>query len=85
MRLEETLESIREVKQLLAEMPDGPIRRAFDDALPPGLEGISAVEAPRGEVIHYVMTGEDARPVPVASARPDLRQPAGARHLAARG
>jgi Ni,Fe-hydrogenase III large subunit len=34
----------------------------FDAALPPGREGISAVEAPRGEVIHYVMTGEDARP-----------------------
>jgi len=62
VRLEETLESIREVKQLLAEMPDGPIMRTFDEALPPGREGISAVEAPRGEVIHYVMTGDDARP-----------------------
>jgi Ni,Fe-hydrogenase III large subunit/Ni,Fe-hydrogenase III component G len=62
VRLEETLESVRQVKQLLAEMPDGPIMHAFDEALPPGLEGISAVEAPRGEVIHYVMTGEDARP-----------------------
>jgi Ni,Fe-hydrogenase III large subunit/Ni,Fe-hydrogenase III component G len=62
VRLEETLESIRQVKQLLAEMPDGPIMHTFDEALPPGREGISAVEAPRGEVIHYVMTGEDARP-----------------------
>jgi Ni,Fe-hydrogenase III large subunit/Ni,Fe-hydrogenase III component G len=62
VRLEETLESIRQVKQLLAEMPDGPLMCVFDAALPPGREGISAVEAPRGEVIHYVMTGEDARP-----------------------
>jgi Ni,Fe-hydrogenase III large subunit/Ni,Fe-hydrogenase III component G len=62
VRLEETLESIRLVKRLLAEMPDGPIMHTFDEALPPGREGISAVEAPRGEVIHYVMTGEDARP-----------------------
>jgi Ni,Fe-hydrogenase III large subunit/Ni,Fe-hydrogenase III component G len=62
VRLEETLESIRQVKQLLSEMPDGPIMVTFDEALPPGREGISAVEAPRGEVIHYVMTGEDARP-----------------------
>jgi Ni,Fe-hydrogenase III large subunit/Ni,Fe-hydrogenase III component G len=62
VRLEETLESIREVKQLLAEMPDGPIMHTFGEALPPGREGISAVEAPRGEVVHYVMTGEDARP-----------------------
>jgi formate hydrogenlyase subunit 5 len=62
VRLEETLESIREVKQLLAEMPEGPIHVEFTEAIPPGLEGISAVEAPRGEVIHYVLTGEDARP-----------------------
>jgi Ni,Fe-hydrogenase III large subunit len=62
VRLEETLESIRQVKQLLAEMPDGPIMHAFDGPLPPGREGISAVEAPRGEVMHYVMTGDDARP-----------------------
>jgi Ni,Fe-hydrogenase III large subunit/Ni,Fe-hydrogenase III component G len=62
VRLEETLESIRQVKQLLAEMPEGPVMHTFDEALPPGLEGVSAVEAPRGEVIHYVMTGEDARP-----------------------
>ena len=62
VRLEEVLESIRQVKQLLAEMPDGPIMHTFEEALPPGREGISAVEAGRGEVIHYVMTGEDTRP-----------------------
>jgi formate hydrogenlyase subunit 5 len=62
VRLEETLESIRQVRVLLAEMPDGPVRATTKEAIEPGLEGISAVEAPRGEVIHYVMTGEDARP-----------------------
>ena len=62
VRLEEVLESIRQVKQLLAEMPDGPIMHTFEAPLPPGREGISAVEAGRGEVIHYVMTGEEARP-----------------------
>jgi Ni,Fe-hydrogenase III large subunit/Ni,Fe-hydrogenase III component G len=62
VRLEEVLESIRQVKQLLAEMPGGPIMHAFEEPLPPGREGISAVEAGRGEVLHYVMTGEEARP-----------------------
>ncbi len=62
VRLEETLESIRQVRELLAAMPDGAIQASITEAIPPGLEGISAVEAPRGEVIHYVMTGEDARP-----------------------
>ena len=28
------------------------------DGLPAGLEGIGAVEAPRGEVFHYLRTGE---------------------------
>jgi Ni,Fe-hydrogenase III large subunit/Ni,Fe-hydrogenase III component G len=63
VRLEETLESIRQVKALLAQMPDGPIQAMFTEAIPPGLEGISAVEAPRGEVIHYVITGEETRPL----------------------
>ncbi len=62
VRLEETLESVRQVRHLLAEMPDGPVLATITEAIPPGREGISAVEAPRGEVIHYVMTGEDARP-----------------------
>ena len=62
VRLEETLESIRQVRTLLKEMPAGPILAAFEEAIPPGLEGVSAVEAPRGEVIHYVVTGEEARP-----------------------
>jgi Ni,Fe-hydrogenase III large subunit/Ni,Fe-hydrogenase III component G len=62
VRLEETLESIREIKVLLNEMPEGPIQTEIKEPIPPGREGISAVEAPRGEVIHYVMTGENARP-----------------------
>ena len=32
------------------------------EPIPAGREGVSAVEAGRGEAIHYVMTGEDARP-----------------------
>jgi len=62
VRLEETLESIRQIRQLLAELPEGPISVPVNDPIPAGLEAISAVEAPRGEVVHYVVTGEDARP-----------------------
>ena len=62
VRLEEALESIRLVKLLLSEMPDGPIQHTFTEPIPAGREGVSAVEAGRGEVIHYIMTGEDARP-----------------------
>ena len=63
VRLEETLEAIRLVKQLLAEMPEGPLQADIARAPEPGLEGVSAVEAPRGEVIHHVITGEDCRPL----------------------
>jgi Ni,Fe-hydrogenase III large subunit/Ni,Fe-hydrogenase III component G len=62
VRIEETFEAIREIRELLEAMPEGPIQTPISEAIPPGREGISAVEAPRGEVIHYVMTGEDARP-----------------------
>ncbi|MFB3902126.1 MAG: NADH-quinone oxidoreductase subunit C [Acidobacteriota bacterium] len=62
VRLEETLESIRQIRELLAQMPEGPVQARISEAIPPGLEAVSAVEAPRGEVIHYVMTGEEARP-----------------------
>ncbi len=62
VRLEETLESIRQIRELLAQMPEGPLQAPITESIPPGLEAVSAVEAPRGEVIHYVMTGEDTRP-----------------------
>lgn len=62
VRLLETLEAIRQIRTLLAEMPEGPIAAEIREAIPPGREGLSAVEAPRGEVLHYIVTGEDARP-----------------------
>jgi len=62
VRLEETLDSINLVRQALREMPEGPIVAKIDSEIPAGREGICSVEAPRGEVFHYVLTGEDNRP-----------------------
>ncbi len=62
VRLRETIGSIKIVKQCLLEMPDGPIMGDVMDEIPPGREAICCVEAPRGEAIHYVQTGEDNRP-----------------------
>ena len=61
VRLEETLESIRLVRQALEQMPAGDIMADVKE-IPPWREGIAYVEAPRGESIHYVMTGPDNRP-----------------------
>jgi Ni,Fe-hydrogenase III large subunit len=62
VRLHETLESIRLIREGLINLPDGPILAPVEETLPPGKEGITVVEAPRGEAIHYVVTGNDYRP-----------------------
>jgi Ni,Fe-hydrogenase III large subunit len=61
VRIRETIESIKIVRQLLKQMPDGPVMAEFDE-IPPYRVGVSSVEAPRGEVHHYALTGPDNRP-----------------------
>jgi Ni,Fe-hydrogenase III large subunit/Ni,Fe-hydrogenase III component G len=62
VRVEETFESIRLVREALSKIPGGPIMAEITEELPAGCEGVSVVEAPRGEAIHYVITGPDNRP-----------------------
>jgi len=62
VRLKETLVSIEIVREALARMPKGPIQAKIDKPIPAGKVGVSSVEAPRGEVHHFVITGEDSRP-----------------------
>jgi len=61
VRIRETMESIKIVRQLLDKIPGGPVMADFDE-IPPYKVGVSSVEAPRGEVHHYAMTGPDNRP-----------------------
>jgi len=61
VRLRETLESINLVRQTIKLMPNGEIMADVKEILP-WQEGIAYVEAPRGECIHYVITGPDNRP-----------------------
>jgi Ni,Fe-hydrogenase III large subunit/Ni,Fe-hydrogenase III component G len=61
VRVEELLESIRLARETIQNLPDGPIL-AEVEAIPPGRCAVSTVEAPRGEAVHYVMTGGDNRP-----------------------
>ena len=62
VRMEEVFESIRIIRQCLADMKDGPLCLEVPDMLPAGRWGLSSVEAPRGESHHFVITGEDNRP-----------------------
>jgi formate hydrogenlyase subunit 5 len=61
VRIRELLQSIKLVRQCLIQVPSGPVMADFDEIRPYQI-GVSSVEAPRGEVHHYVMTGGDNRP-----------------------
>ena len=54
----ESVKIMRACLALLAELPEGGIMAAVPETLPAGREGLGAVEAPRGEVFHYVRLGE---------------------------
>ena len=62
VRLAELMESIRLVREALTSIPGGPICAEIKEDIPPGQVGVSVVEAPRGEAIHFVLTGGDHRP-----------------------
>ncbi len=60
VRLLETFESIKIVRQALKKLPDGPVSVEVKE-IPPG-EGTGHVEAPRGETFHYVRSDGGNRP-----------------------
>jgi Ni,Fe-hydrogenase III large subunit/Ni,Fe-hydrogenase III component G len=62
IRVVETFEAISIIRQVLDKMPQGEIFVELRDSVPPLRHAITAIEAPRGESIHYVITGEDNRP-----------------------
>jgi Ni,Fe-hydrogenase III large subunit/Ni,Fe-hydrogenase III component G len=62
VRVGELVESIRLVREALSAIPEGPICAETREEIPPGKVSVSVVEAPRGEAVHFVMTGGDNRP-----------------------
>ena len=64
VRVDEVLDSVRIVRECVRQLkglPEGDIVAEVDE-IPPGREAISVVEAPRGEDVHYVLTGGENRP-----------------------
>jgi len=61
VRLEEILISINILKQILENIPQGPTSVKVSK-IEPWKEAISYIEAPRGQLFHYVMTGPEGRP-----------------------
>jgi len=58
VRVEEVRESISMLEQLSDRMPPGPIMAEIRD-VPPLIMALAAGEAPRGENLHFLMTGRD--------------------------
>jgi len=61
VRLLETFESIKIVREALKKLPDGPVAVEVKQ-IPPG-EAVGRAEAPRGETFHYVRSDGGNRPV----------------------
>ncbi|MHC4458642.1 MAG: hydrogenase large subunit [Planctomycetota bacterium] len=61
VRLLETFESIKMVREALKKLPAGPVTTEVKE-IPPG-EGCGHAEAPRGETFHYVRSDGGNRPV----------------------
>ena len=62
VRMLEIFESISIMRQVIDKMPGGEILTSLTEEIPPLKHGISVVEAPRGESVHFVITGEENRP-----------------------
>ena len=61
VRLLETLDAVKIIRQAIKEIPGGPIDAKVEN-IPPG-EAIGHVEAPRGETFHYVRSDGSNYPV----------------------
>ncbi len=60
VRIDEVGESIQMIRAAVALLPEGPYR-APTQPIPPGRCAMSAVEGWRGEIVHWVRTGEGNR------------------------
>jgi NADH-quinone oxidoreductase subunit D len=71
VRLGELMESYKLVRQILKQMPDGPITVKAPRKIPAG-EAVSRYEAPRGEDVHYVKANGSEKPERVKVRAPTL-------------
>jgi Ni,Fe-hydrogenase III large subunit/Ni,Fe-hydrogenase III component G len=61
VRMDEIHESMRLIREIRLKIPDGPIAAEPGPAPQPGAWALSAVEAWRGEILYFVMAGENGR------------------------
>ena len=61
VRMDEIHESIRLIREIYRKMPVGPLLGAPGAVPEPGEWAVSAVEGWRGELLYFVMAGEQSR------------------------
>jgi NADH-quinone oxidoreductase subunit D len=71
VRLGELMQTYSIIRQLIKNLPDGPISVKFPRRVPAG-EAVSRYEAPRGEDIHYVKSNGSDKPERVRVRAPTL-------------
>ena len=71
VRALESIESLRMCRQLLAELPEGPLAARAPRRVPPG-ELVSRCEAPRGELVYYIRSDGSDRPARLKVRTPTL-------------
>jgi len=71
VRALETIESLQMCRQLLTELPQGPLTVRAPRRVPPG-EVVSRCEAPRGELLYYIRSDGSDRPARIKVRTPTL-------------
>lgn len=80
VRVLELMESYKICRQVIKEMPDGPLSVKVPNRIPAG-EAVSRYEAPRGEDIHYVRSNGTDKPERVKVRAPTLANSAAIAHM----
>ena len=71
VRLLEMCESVRLCRQILKNIPEGPVSVSAARRVPPG-EAVSRCEGPRGEVLYYVRSDGSQKPARLKIRTPSL-------------
>jgi len=80
VRVKELIESYKMIRQILKDMPDGPIAVKAPRKIPAG-EAVSRYEAPRGELMHYVKANGTDKPERVKVRTPTLANIQAVKHM----
>ena len=60
VRIDEMNQSLTLIREIFNQMPEGSIRVKTVE-IPPFTDCVSSVESPRGETVHYILTGRNGR------------------------